>query len=121
MLEPVMRLGLDVPSECLQDLLKDLAARRGRIRLHDSRGETHHISAIAPLAQLFGVESSVRELTRGRGSCDVQFAGYVPLQAADGDSGGDRDSLVGAPRKPSPTLRQSRIELPEPEENDPEP
>jgi translation elongation factor EF-G len=84
----------------------------------NSRGKTHHISAIAPLAQLFGVESSVRELTRGRGSCDVQFAGYVPLQAADGDSGGDRDSLVGAPRKPSPTLRVASIALPEPADTD---
>ncbi len=116
-LEPVVRLGLDLPPECVDAVLAELAARRGRVQSHDSGGETHHVRALAPLAQLFGLKSRIHEMTRGRGACDGDFAGYVPLPAAE-DPGGDRDSVVGAPRKPAPTPRRSSIALPEPEDFD---
>jgi elongation factor G len=118
-LEPMMRLALDIPADCADAVLKGLASRRGTIQSHARHGDIHHVRAIAPLADLFGFEVDLRHSTRGRGTFDTGFSGYGPLQPTEGE-GGDPDSLVGAPRKPAPPLRQSSIALPEPDDVDPE-
>jgi elongation factor G len=116
-LEPMMRIVLDTPADCVDAVLKGLASRRGTVQTHLSDGDIHHVGAVAPLADLFGFEADLRHSTRDRGTCDISFAGYAPLQPAEGEGGGDPDSLVGAPRKPAPTLRLSSIALPEPDDD----
>jgi hypothetical protein len=44
----------------------------------------------------------------------IHLSGPVPGQDTDNR---DRDSLVGAPRKPSPIVNQSAIAVPEPDEH----
>lgn len=116
-LEPMMRIALDVPADCVDAVLKGLASRRGTVQSHVGDGHIHHVGAVAPLTELFGFEANLRQSTRDRGTCDISFAGYAPLQPAEGEGGGDPDSLVGAPRKPAPPLRLSSIALPEPEDD----
>jgi hypothetical protein len=44
--------------------------------------------------------------------------GHAPEKVAEkGPDGGDRDSLIPAPRKPRPTLNADAIALPEPDSN----
>jgi len=51
-------------------------------------------------------------------TCGPTYLTYEKSAGGDIDSG-DRDSLVGAPRKPKPTLNSSAIAVPEPDENGP--
>jgi hypothetical protein len=47
----------------------------------------------------------------------MEFAGYQPWTPEENQDA-DGDSIVGAPRKPTPTLRESRVALPEPSGGD---
>jgi elongation factor G len=114
LLEPIMRVETVVPPEYLADVMQNIVARRGQFQSRQDCGETHIIRALVPLAELFGYASDLRLRTRGRGTYAMEFERYEPFQAAD--DGDDRDSLVGAPRRPSPTLRASSVAMPEPED-----
>jgi translation elongation factor EF-G len=74
------------------------------------------INARVPLSEMFGYSSDLRERTRGRGTLAMQLDHYRPCPPAD-DNGGNRDSMVGSPRKPPRTLRDSGVVLPEPDED----
>jgi elongation factor G len=112
-LEPLMRVESSVPVDSAEAVARELIRRRGRIASLETRAGTQQIHAIAPLADLFGFESCLRESTHGRGSCAIDFDSYAPMQPADGNDE-DRDSRVTAPRRPASPLRHSSIALPEP-------
>ena len=114
LLEPVMRVEVAVPKEHVEDVIGDLSSRRGQIQSQEDRGGTQIIRAHVPLSDLFGYSSDLRERTRGRGTLVMELDHYEPCAPTDGADDG-RDSVVGAPRKPLPTLRSSRIALPEPD------
>ena len=75
------------------------------------------IRASVPLAGLFGYATDLRARTRGRGTYKMQFESYQPFRPDENSDDEDRDSWVGAPRKPVPTLRASGIALPEPDDD----
>ena len=70
-----------------------------------------------PLAELFGYGADLRSRTRGRGTFAMQFALYQPCHPPEDDDHGN-DPMVGVPRKPMPTRRDSSVALPEPVEDD---
>ena len=113
LLEPVMRVEVVVPTEFVNDVMGDLSSRRGQIRSQENRGDTQIIRAGVPLSEMFGYSVDLRERTRGRGTFVMQLGHYQPVPPTDDDS--DRDSFVGAPRKPAPTLRESHVAFPEPD------
>ena len=113
LLEPVMRVSVVVPPECAEDVVKNMLGRRGHVQLQSGRDEGEVIEARVPLAELFGYESDLRARTRGRGTYRMLFEEYVPVRPPD--DADDRDSRVSAPRKPAPKLRESAVEVPEPE------
>ena len=117
LLEPVMRVEVAVPRECVGDVIGSVLSRRGQIQSQEDRGGTQIIRAHVPLADLFGYSSDLRERTRGRGTLVMALDHYEPCHPTDSDDGG-RDSVVGAPRKPFPRPRSSRIALPEPDGDD---
>jgi translation elongation factor EF-G len=108
-----------VPTENMGDVMTNLSSRRGQIQSQEDRGAVQTISALVPLSELFGYEGDLRGRTRGRGTFVMQFDHYAPYRHTDNNDGG-RDSLVGAPRRPPPTLRSSGIALPEPDEDAPD-
>jgi elongation factor G len=101
LLEPIMRVETVVPSESLADVMKNIVGRRGQFQSRRDSGDTHVILALVPLAELFGYATDLRLRTRGRGTYVMAFERYEPFQAGDDED--DRDSLVGAPRRPSLT------------------
>ena len=75
LLEPVADVTVHAPAENLGGVLGDLAARRGRVTA--SNGES--VSAVVPLAELFGYATDLRSRTRGRGTFTTRPAGYRPV------------------------------------------
>lgn len=116
-LEPVMRVGVSVPHEHTGDVTGDLPSRRGHLESLEDREGLRIINALVPLAEMFGYATELRSRTRGRGTFAMQFARYQPCDPPDNNDYG-HDSMVGVPRKPMPTLRDSSVALPEPVEDE---
>ncbi|MEU6809795.1 elongation factor G [Streptomyces sp. NPDC046831] len=86
LLEPVAEVTVTVPEDAVGSVLGDLAARRGRISAQAVRSGTAVISAVVPLAELFGYATRLRGRTRGRGTFTTRPAGYarVPTHVTAG-------------------------------------
>ena len=118
LLEPVMRVEVRVPPEHFDDVANNLKSRRGLLHGLDKREGMPVITALVPLAEMFGYSSDLRERTRGRAHFASELAHYRPCRLIDDDDG-DRDAHVRAPLTRPPTPKTSQIALPEPESDDP--
>ncbi|MGP3932940.1 elongation factor G [Nonomuraea sp. KM88] len=78
LLEPVAEVTVTVPDDAAGGVLGDLAARRGRISGSATRSGTVVITAIVPLAEVFGYATRLRSRTQGRGTFTTRPAGYAP-------------------------------------------
>ena len=74
LLEPVVEVTADAPSDALGAVLGDLCARRGQVTGSTART----VTAIVPLAELFGYATPLRSRTHGRGTFTSRPAGYRP-------------------------------------------
>jgi elongation factor G len=75
-LEPIMTLEVVTPEDFMGDVISDINRRRGRISGQEPRGNTQVISALAPLAEMFGYATDVRSRTQGRATFTMQFSHY---------------------------------------------
>jgi elongation factor G len=76
LLEPIMRLEVETPSEFVGRVQGDLSARRGLI-LSSSTGQSDStIEAEVPLAKMFGYSTELRSLTSGMATFSMEFACY---------------------------------------------
>ncbi|MDE3720822.1 elongation factor G [Nocardiopsis sp. N85] len=86
LLEPVMAVEATTPEECLGDVIGDLNARRGRVRSLTERRGARVVSAVVPLAEMFGYVGDLRSRTSGRASFTMEFDSYAqaptPVAAA---------------------------------------
>jgi len=117
LLEPVMRVEVVAPTEYMGDVIGNLSSRRGQIQSQEDCDGRQRVYACVPLSQMFGYATDLRSRTRGRGTFVMQLARY---EVCDPDENQDTgaDSMVGAPRKPTPTRRDSSVALPEPRGDD---
>jgi elongation factor G len=76
LLEPVMKVEVVTPEEYMGSVTGDLSSRRGRIEGMTTRPGTQIITAIVPLAEMFGYETDLRSMTQGRASSTMHFARY---------------------------------------------
>jgi elongation factor G len=114
LLEPVMRVKVTVPGEHAADVTTTLSTRRAEMlsvdRSFDGR---KRITASVPLSELLGYQDAFRRSTVQGAAFTLEFAGYRPFNPGENrDAGGH--SFVAAPRRPTPTLRDSGVALPEP-------
>ncbi|MGB0258650.1 MAG: elongation factor G, partial [Coraliomargarita sp.] len=63
LLEPVMSVEVETPDEYQGDIMGDLNRRRGQIRNIANKGTFAQISALVPLAEMFGYSTTVRSLS----------------------------------------------------------
>ena len=112
-LEPVMRVEVTTPPEYAGDVIGNLSSRRGQIQSQEGRGGAQIIQVRVPLSAMLGYATDLRARTRGRGTFVMEFEGYQPCDPGENQGAGD-DSMVGAPRRPRPPLRESGVALPEP-------
>ncbi|MFD1542014.1 elongation factor G [Nonomuraea guangzhouensis] len=80
LLEPVVEVTATVPDDAAGGVLGDLAAQRGRISGSTARAGTVVITAIVPLAEVFGYATRLRSRTQGRGTFTTRAAGYAPVR-----------------------------------------
>jgi elongation factor G len=80
-LEPVMQVEVQTPSEYAGDLMGDLNGRRGRIAGMDTRGATTIIKAQVPMSEMLTYEQHLTSATGGRGSYHMEFSHYEEVPA----------------------------------------
>ncbi|MBI5876463.1 MAG: elongation factor G [Chloroflexi bacterium] len=92
LLEPVMRVEVNVPDEFTGDVIGDLSARRAQVGGMEKRGDLQAVHSTVPLSEMFGYATSLRSMTRGRGTFTMEFAHYdqVPRNAAEKILAGDK-------------------------------
>ena len=85
LLEPMMKVEVVTPEDYMGDVIGDLNSRRGQVQGMDSRGNARVITAMVPLANMFGYVSTLRSMTQGRAQYTMHFDHYeqVPQAVAD--------------------------------------
>ncbi|MDR1114224.1 MAG: elongation factor G, partial [Candidatus Margulisbacteria bacterium] len=76
LLEPVMKVEVEVPEVNSGDVIGDLSSRRGRIEGMESMRGAQIIKAKVPLAEMFGYSTDLRSKTQGRGTYTMEFSDY---------------------------------------------
>lgn len=84
LLEPMMKVEVEVPEEYMGDVIGDLNRRRGQINSMDDRMGLKIVNAFVPLAEMFGYSTDLRSATQGRGTYSMEFDHYgeVPSNIA---------------------------------------
>ena len=85
LLEPLMKVEVEVPEEFLGDVIGDLNSRRGQIEGMGSEQGLAKVTSKVPLAEMFGYATDIRSKTQGRGIFSMQFSNYeeVPRNVAE--------------------------------------
>lgn len=85
LLEPLMKVEVEVPEEFLGDVIGDLNSRRGQIEGMESEDGLAKVTSKVPLAAMFGYATDIRSNTQGRGIFSMQFSNYeeVPRNVAE--------------------------------------
>ncbi len=83
-LEPIMELNVDVPDECVGDVVGDLNGRRGHMQGLEplSPGKTR-IRAQVPMATMMRYALDLRSITKGRGRFSQAISHYEDLPALE--------------------------------------
>lgn len=76
LLEPMMKVEVEVPEEYMGDVIGDLNRRRGQINAMDDRMGLKIVNAFVPLAEMFGYSTDLRSATQGRGTYSMEFDHY---------------------------------------------
>jgi elongation factor G len=77
LLEPIMKVEVVTPEDYLGGIIGDLTSRRGQVRGQETRGNASVISAMVPLANMFGYVNNLRSMSQGRAQFTMQFDHYA--------------------------------------------
>ena len=78
LLEPVMKVEVVTPEEYMGDIIGDLNSRRGLVQGMTDRGNAKVITAMVPLANMFGYINNLRSMSQGRAQYTMLFDHYDP-------------------------------------------
>jgi elongation factor G len=96
-LEPVMKLSVEGPSEFQGNVMSSVNQRRGMIMSSTEDGVFSNIEAEVPLAEMFGYATTLRSLTQGKAEFTMEFSRYakVPESIAEELKKDFREKLKG--------------------------
>ncbi|MDT8854474.1 elongation factor G [Paracoccaceae bacterium Fryx2] len=85
LLEPIMKVEVVTPEEYTGGIIGDLTSRRGMVQGQDSRANANIITAMVPLANMFGYINTLRSMSSGRANFSMSFDHYdaVPQNISD--------------------------------------
>ncbi len=85
LLEPIMKVEVEMPDEYLGDVMGNINRRRGVLNGTEMRSGQQVIHADIPLSEMFGYATDLRGLTQGRGNFNMEFSHYaeVPKNVAE--------------------------------------
>jgi elongation factor G len=78
-LEPIMKVEVVVPEKFMGDVTGYLSSKRGLIEGMDDRAGNKVVRAKVPLSELFGYVTTLRSMTEGRGSANIEFDHYATV------------------------------------------
>lgn len=76
LLEPVMKVEINTPSEFTGDIIGDLNSRKGRVLSIDDKGDYQVLSVGVALSTMFGYLTTLRSLSQGRATFSMKFDKY---------------------------------------------
>jgi elongation factor G len=84
-LEPQMKVEVEVPEDYMGDVIGDLNRRRGEVSSMDDRNGNKIVNAFVPLSEMFGYSTDLRSSTQGRGTYSMEFDHYkeVPKNVSE--------------------------------------
>jgi len=84
-LEPIMAVEVVTPEQYMGDVIGDLNSKRGQVSEMTDRVGVKVIHATVPLSEMFGYATSLRGMTQGRASYNMEFDKYseVPKNIAE--------------------------------------
>ena len=82
-LEPMMKVEIEIPEEFTGTIIGDISRRRGRVEGQEPQGNTGNVivRSIVPLANMFGYATDLRSNTQGRGTFSMEFDHYEQVPA----------------------------------------
>jgi elongation factor G len=80
-LEPMMRLQVTTPEDYVGAVTGDLNARRAEIKEMLQRGRFRVLTAVTPLAEMFGYATQLRSITQGRATSTMEPHSYAVAPA----------------------------------------
>ncbi len=85
LLEPMMKVEVEIPEDFLGSIIGDLSSRRGQVEGQSVDDGTSKVQAKVPLAEMFGYATQLRSMTQGRGIFSMEFSHYeeVPRNVAE--------------------------------------
>ena len=83
-LEPMMKVEVEVPEDYMGDVIGDVSKRRGIVRGMGDRAGNKIVDAFVPLSEMFGYSTDLRSMTQGRATYAMEFDHYdeVPANVA---------------------------------------
>ena len=86
LMEPIMKVTVNVPDDYMGDVIGGLNSRRGQILDTENRNGAVQIDAQVPLSMMFGYATTLRSSTQGRGQYSMEPSHYaqVPKSIAEG-------------------------------------
>ncbi len=75
-LEPMMKVEIEVPEEYMGDVIGDINRRRGQVNSMEDRHGLKIINTFVPLSEMFGYSTDLRSMTQGRGTYAMEFDHY---------------------------------------------
>jgi elongation factor G len=85
LLEPVMKVEVETPTDFAGDLMSDFNGRRGRISGMDVKGAAQTIHALVPMSEMLNYQNDLISKTQGRASFHMEFDHYDYVPAAQAD------------------------------------
>jgi elongation factor G len=84
-LEPMMKVEVEVPEDFMGDVIGDLNRRRGQVNNMGDRSGNKIVDAYVPLAEMFGYSTDLRSATQGRATYSMEFHHYeeVPRNVSE--------------------------------------
>jgi elongation factor G len=84
-LEPIMKVAVETPSEFQGAVMGSLNQRRGMILGTQDEGDMCVIEAEVPLSEMFGYSTDLRSSTQGKAQFTMEFSTYrqVPKSLAE--------------------------------------
>ncbi len=85
LMEPIMKVQVELPDEYLGNVMGNLTSRRGMLQGTEAEHGSTIINAEVPLSEMFGYATDLRSATQGRGIFNMEFSHYaeVPKFVAD--------------------------------------
>jgi len=80
-LEPIMKVEVEVPEEYMGDVIGDISKRRGQVNGMGERAGNKIVDAFVPLAEMFGYSTDLRSMTQGRATYAMEFDHYEEVPA----------------------------------------